>query len=182
MKGKKAIELSMNFIIVLIISIIIFGFGIRFIATLFSNANDLQKMTVEDIDDQVKSLVCEGADRVCIGQDRKVIKRSSFDFFDIRVQNILDSQGFVVSVSASDPVGYNKDNQPIQLTAAFKGLSVVPEKRPAEVISKNTNKVFGVGISVPVNALSGTYILKVEIKTEDGTPYSQIHKLYVVVP
>lgn len=45
MANKKAIELSLNFIVILIISIILFGFGVVFIKKLSSQAIELQDIT-----------------------------------------------------------------------------------------------------------------------------------------
>jgi hypothetical protein len=47
---KRAIELSLNFIVILIISIIIFGFGIRFISKLSSQATELQELTISELE------------------------------------------------------------------------------------------------------------------------------------
>ena len=188
MLGKKAaIELSLNFIVVLIISIVIFGFGITFISRLSSQAIDIQDMTLSELDTRIGNLVCEGSDRVCIGIDRKTIPRAKFDVFGLDMVNILDPpQGetqvtFDVTVSPSSPIGYKKDKLPIQAIGSFKGLTVNPVTRNI-VMKKNEERSIGIGIQVPANAISGTYIFNVEIKTADGKPYSSIQKLYVDVP
>ena len=67
MRNKKAaVELSLNFLVVLIISIVLFGFGVIFIRNLFSQATDLRDLTLEELDDRIADLICEGTDRVCI--------------------------------------------------------------------------------------------------------------------
>ena len=76
MSSKKGIELSLNFIVILIISIILFGFGVRFISRLTSEATNLQELTINELDEKIGNLVCEGSERICIGIDRKTIKRT----------------------------------------------------------------------------------------------------------
>lgn len=177
MLDNRAIELSLNFIIVIIISIIVFGFGIRFISQLALHATELQEITTAELDERIGSLVCEGSDRVCIGIDRKTIKRTEFNVFGLKIINILEDQTFETSVSRPFPSGYTKSNAEIPQDNLF----VNPQSR-GDFIKKNEEKVLGIGIQVPANATSGTYIFNVNIYTQDGTPYSATQKLYVDVP
>ena len=177
MINKKAIELSLNFIVILIISIIIFGFGVRFISKLSSQATELQDLTIGELDDRIGNLVCEGSDRVCIGIDRKTIKRTKFDVFGVKIVNILDSQHFIVAVSRPTPSGYTKNKAEIP----NDDLVWNPKERDIP-IDKNEEKNIGIGIQVPADAVSGTYIFDVKIQTSDGKPYSNVQKVYVDVP
>ena len=189
MVNKKAIELSISFLVVLIISIVIFGFGIRFMYSLFSSANDIRDITMEDLDKKIGDVICEGSDRVCIGIDRKKIPKGGFDVFGVKIINILDAQDFDITILPSPSVGYTKDKRPIQLTASFKGLVINPSSRKI-YIDKNDERSIGVGVQVPKNAPSGTYIVDIAIKTQvitqAGTPdwqlYLPVQKLYVDVP
>lgn len=177
MLDKKAVELSLNFIVILIISIIIFGFGVRFISQLSSQATELQEITTAELDEKIGNLVCEGSERVCIGSDRKTIRRTKFEVFGLKIINILDSQKFDVIISRPTPSGYAKNKQPIQAD----DLIWNPKARTIN-IEKNEEKNLGIGVEVPANAVSGTYIFDVRIQTADGKPYSATQKLYVAVP
>lgn len=196
MPNKKAIELSINFIVILIISIIIFGFGIKFIYDLSSQAADIQKMTIKEIDDEISNIICEGAERVCIGTDRKTIQRGKIDFFGLKITNILEpaasanGQYFEVAVFPPlDFLGIKKDKSPIPKTEPHLIINP-PEARSIFIPQNEEEDSIGIGVQVPTKAISGTYILNVEIKTDikqpDGTyqskPYSAIQKLYVEVP
>jgi hypothetical protein len=177
MPSKKAIELSLNFIIILILSIIIFGFGVRFISKLSSQAIELQEVTTSELDERIGNLVCEGSDRVCAGIDRKTIRRTKFEVFGLKIINILDSQNFDITVSRPSPSGYTKTRQPIDTDTL-----VWNPKARSVFIEKNEEKNLGIGVQVPANAVSGTYIFDVKIQTADGKPYSATQKLYVDVP
>lgn len=178
MLNKKAIELSINFIVILIISIVIFGFGIAFISKLSEHATELQDMTLSELDEKIGNLVCEGSDRVCIGVERKTIPRTKFDVFGVKILNILDNKNFDIIVSPSSPIGYKKDKTPITNSP---NLSINPASRSIE-IEKNEERTIGIGIQVPANAVSGTYIFDVKIEAPPGVSYSPIQKLYVDVP
>ena len=177
MINKKAIELSLNFIIIIILSIIIFGFGVRFISKLSTQAIELQEITTSELDERIGNLVCEGSDRVCVGIDRKTIRRTKFDVFGVKIINILEGQNFDIIISRPSPSGYTKSKQPIDAD----GLIWNPKARSV-LIDKNEEKILGIGIQVPANAVSGTYIFDVRIQTSDGKPYSSTQKLYVDVP
>ncbi len=175
--AKKAVELSLNFIIILIISIIIFSFGVRFISRLSSEAIDITKITEKELDEKIGDLICEGSDRVCVGVDRKTIKRTKFDAFGLKILNILDSQLFTITVTRPTPSGYTKNRQAIQSDS----LAWNPKARDV-FIEKNEEKNLGIGVQVPASAVSGTYIFNVEIKSADGKLYSNVQKMYVDVP
>ncbi len=177
MLGKKAIELSLNFIVIIIISIIIFGFGIRFISKLSSQATELQEITTAELDERIGNLVCEGSDRVCVGIDRKTIRRTKFDIFGLKIVNILESQNFDISVERPTPSGYTISKEEVQTD----NLIWNPKQRSV-FIEKNEEKSLGIGVQVPANIVSGTYIFNVRIQTANGKPYSNIQKLYVDVP
>jgi len=177
MYNKKAIELSLNFIVVIIISIIIFGFGVRFISRLASEATELQDITIDELDQRIGNLVCEGSDRVCIGIDRKIIKRTRFEVFALKIINIFDDQSFDITVSRPTPSGYTRNKVPIQTD----NLIWTPKERSI-FIERNEEKNLGIGVQVPSIAVSGTYIFNIEIMTSDGRQYASIQKLYVDVP
>ena len=177
MLNKKAIELSLNFIVILILSIVIFGFGVKFIQKLSSQATELQDITTSELDERIGNLICEGSDRVCLGIDRKTIKRTKFDVFGLKIINILDSQNFDIIVSRPVPSGYTKNKQEIPSDSLIWN----PKTRSV-FIEKNEEKNFGIGIQVPANSVSATYIFDVKIQTADGKPYSSTQKIYVDVP
>lgn len=177
MDNKKSIELSLNFIIVLILSIILFGFGVSFISRLSSQATELQEITTGELDERIGNLVCEGSDRVCIGIDRKTIRRTKFDVFGVKITNILDTQNFDILVARPTPSGYTKTKQDIPSDSLLWN----PQSRSV-LIEKNEEKILGIGVQVPASAVSGTYIFDIKIQTADGKPYSATQKLYVDVP
>ena len=177
MVNKKSIELSLNFLVIIIISIVMFGLGVRFISKLSSQATELKDLTIAELDQKIGDLLCEGSERVCVGIDRKTIKRTKFDVFGLNVINILDSQNFDIIVSRPSPSGYTKDKKDIP----SDNLVVNPVTRSI-FIEKNGEADLGIGIQVPADAVSGAYIFNIQILTQDGRQYSSIQKLYVDVP
>jgi len=183
MHNKKSLELSLNFIIIMIISIVIFSLGIKFIYNLTSEATNLQDLSIYELDKQIGSLVCESAERVCIGVDRKTIQKSKYDIFGVKIFNVLDNENFEITIKHPDPpsaIGYDKRNNPI----SGPYLAIHPGGYPGrriETINKNKEANLAFGVEVPKDAVPGTYILNVDIKN-GGELYSSLLKIYVDVP
>jgi hypothetical protein len=177
MHNKKGLELSINFIVILIMSLLIFFLGARFIYQLGSGATDLQSITVDELDKQIGNLVCKGSERVCLGFDKKTIKRGDLGIFGLNILNVLEDQSFDVIITRPVPSGYTKVGNPI----SSDNLEWKPQSRTVE-IKRNEEKDLAIGVQVPKDALSGTYIFNVEIKTQAGEDYDTLHKIYVDVP
>mgnify|MGYP001613882093 CR=1 FL=1 len=183
MLNKKSMELSLNFLVIIIISITIFGFGILFISNLASEAEDLRDMTLDQIDQQISGLACEGSDRICIVAEKKKIQRGKVSIFGIKILNVLSTSSgsydrFQVVARASSPIGYKKDNSPITSPALI--INPPPPGRDVN-INKNEDKIVGIGVQVPKDApIGGTYIIDVEIRN-GGNLYVPLQKLYVEV-
>ena len=94
--NKKGIELSVNFLVTIIIALVIFGFGVKFVYNLASGASEMESLTTDDLDERIGDLLCESADKVCIGVNRKVIPRGEFDVFGIKVINVVEKIDFKV--------------------------------------------------------------------------------------
>ncbi len=179
MLNKRAIELSLNFIVIIVITLIIFGFGVNFISRLSSQATELQEMTVSELDERIGSLICESSDRVCVGIDRKTISKGDFGIFGLKILNIVENENFEVIIkNPENYLGYKKDGN--EIAVSNPKLIVNPAARSVN-IKKNEERDLGIGIEVPDNAVPGTYILNVEIKNA-GALYGTVQKLYVDVP
>ena len=170
--NKKGMEMSLNFLVTIIIALAIFMFGIRFIYNLASSANELEGISVDQLDSRIGSLLCDSTDRVCIGIDKKTIQKGKFDVFGIKVVNIQDAKDFDVVITRPTPSGYTVNKQDI----VTDELDWKPRQRTIH-LERNEEKEVGVGIEVPKDTKAGTYIFDVRV-----APYNTLNKRYVVVP
>ena len=186
-------ELSLNFIVILILSLVILGFGLRFMSTLFSKATDISKFSSEDFDRQITNLICGGSERVCVTAQRKAISKGDYSVIGMKIINVLDPPlgqpaiNFEITVDtpAGPPtglLGYTKNDQPIVKTPDFDGLIVVVGDGRERVIDleKYEERNIGFAVQPPSNAPAGTYILNIGIKA-NGNPYGK-QKVYIDVP
>ena len=159
--AKKAIELSINFLVMLILSIVIFGFGIAFIYNTITNSENLRDMTLEELDDQIEDLLCESADKVCLGINTQTMEKGDVHIFGVKVINIDDYEhDFTVAVETS---GYiSKDGIYSSFPYGFPSgteIDAKPQKR-TEKIEAHEEKDMGIGFHLK-NAAAGKYIFTV---------------------
>ncbi len=89
--NKKGMELSVNFIVILIISLVIFVGSIALTFKFFKNANDYSANLDDETERQIHNLLSDGS-KVAIPVQKKVIKRSKTDTFGLGVYNALGEE------------------------------------------------------------------------------------------
>lgn len=197
MSKKAALQLSVNFLVILIICIVIFSSSIYIMRKFFQHAEDIKMVYDERTEKEIERLLDDGS-RVAIPFDKKTIYNGEFKTFGIGVLNMLDTSfdnEFVVNISFKK--AYNKDNidlcvspshcgRPntwLQTTDSFgdegSGIKI------SRTIYNNEQEKFLVGVG-PKDAPSGIYIFDLNVLyiNESGDPveYDTPHKLYVEVP
>jgi len=174
---KKGFELSLSFIVILVIAVTIFILGIRFIYDIAIETTELEKITTDQLDKKFADLACESNDRVCIGIIKKTIARGNFDIFGLKIINIDPRTIFKVKVTPA--FAFDKNNEEITNNIDFKYNDKALE------IEKNGEKGLGIGFNVPKDALSGTYIFDVVViynVDNEFKQYDDLEKIYVEVP
>ena len=168
---KKGMELSIQFFVLLILALVIFGYSVSFIYELFDQASKLESMAFDQLDKQVELITC-GTQQVCLGTARKTITRGSFKIFTVRVLNSRNERAdfsMVVEDSGIGPGGAGL-------------LYFKPESRDF-TLSAGEIKSLGIGVEVPATAVSGNYVLNVKV-TSDNLQYGGLpaYKINVIVP
>ncbi len=171
MMHKKGLQLSIQFLVLLILAIAIFGYSVNFMYDLFGKASQLEKMAFDQLDKQVESLTC-GTQQVCLGTARKTIARGSFKIFGLRVLNSKSEQSdfsVIVQDSGIRPEGADL-------------LFFKPDTRTFSLNAGDV-KTLGIGVEVPSTAKSGNYVLNVKV-TSNGAQYGDLetYKVNVIVP
>ena len=156
LKKKAAVELSMNFLVILIITLVIFGFGIAFTYKFRDRSSDILNLKFDELNQRVEDLLCSSSEKSCIGVGKLTIRRGENGLFSLKVINMLDSGEdlFTLTVASSTPSGYDKDNNDINTPLQF-----VPTNKEFNVKINNEKKL-GIAVFVPKDAKSGTYILE----------------------
>ncbi len=161
MKNKKGLELSINFIVITIFSVVILFFGITLAKNMFSEAQEFKAQVDANTQREIEALLSGGA-RVAIPLNKAELKSGESESFGLGVLNTLGTSPtygnykfFVyVTESTSNPSSY---------------LQTLPNiGQPRSISVENNEKVtMPIGVKVYGNAPSGTYIVNVEVCYED---------------
>lgn len=170
--AKKGMELSLTFMVTIIIAVVVFIFGIRFAYNLADETNIIKDDASVNLDKKFAEMSCDSNDRICIGIERKLIAKGNSDVFGLKIINIYNDTDFNITVARPSPSGYTKGNKNIT-----KDILEWEPKLRSIMIERNEEKEIGIGISVPKGAESGTYIFDIKVE-----PYNILNKIYVEVP
>jgi hypothetical protein len=176
--NKRAIELSINFLVVVIISMVILSTGILLIKRYFGVAEEIKTQLDEQTIAHIEELLDQG-DIVAMPLKRKTIESGNSDIFGLGVININEANTFFnVNIALSKLVKEDKT------TLNPADLNYNPEDWLLYEKSFNLefkeNKKIAIRLAVPDGVYQGTYIYDVEVLANNNR-YG-FTKMYVVVP
>tara|TARA_Y100000034_G_scaffold24312_2_gene28331 strand:+ start:4323 stop:4889 length:567 start_codon:yes stop_codon:yes gene_type:complete len=185
--NKKAIEISINFIVILVLAIFVFSLSVWFITSVMKTSVELHEKSSADLDAQIGYLNC-GTTPVCLNMDELELSRGEDDAFGLRLYNYKDEDITIqVTVDMDDQVlskALPKDN--------FKVLFGIEHGKFKRVVhlKRNEEKPVGIGIIANDDAPSGKYLIKVETKYCNGSNWCTqpfdfgdgFYLLYIDVP
>lgn len=169
--NKKAMELSINFFVLLVLALVAFGYSVTFLYDLFGKVSELEKRSFDQLDQQVAGLTC-GAQQVCLSTNRETIVRGSFKVFGLRVMN-----------SKNGPTDFKIDISQKITPAGGSDLFFKPVQRTITQLNTGDVRTMGIGVEIPTDAKSGSYVLDISI-TANYLPYGDqdVYKLNIIVP
>lgn len=173
--NKKGIQLSINFLVVMILSLVLFGSGMFIFSKIMSEGAKIQQDLDSQTLSQLDALMDDGS-LIVFPRERITINRGDAGTLPLGILNELSEGSFHIELSASgsNPSG-DFELSDIGVLADYDGIET-NEKIHALII-----------ISVPKNAAKGQYAFNVDVNyKKDGTvsweEYSTKKRFYVVVP
>lgn len=173
-RNKRGIELTINFIVMLILGIAMLSGAIILTTKLFGKAKQYQSQVDANTQAEIKKMITSTNDQVVIYPSRKTVGRKESATFGVGVQNTIKGGGkedeFTVGVQFAR--SYNKDKQTTcdnadigeGLDKPCKSLpSTWPKQGTFQKIKKNEVKSFPVPITVTTGTLSGIYVFDVRV-------------------
>jgi hypothetical protein len=168
--NKKGMELPINFLVMLILGLVMFGAAITIVYKIYFSTNDLQKQLDSQTKKQIESELRKGSgEKVMFGLTTKEIKRGDNDVFGIGIRNDKAAEtDFYVTVSctyAYKPDGVTPICSPTGL--ACSGVCGTWGTGPLDKITilPKEVKVDGIYVIVPKTAEYGTYYFDVQTCT-----------------
>jgi hypothetical protein len=203
MLNKKAFEVSINFIVVLIISLLVFVFGLYITNKFFGQAEAVKRDIDLETRQQIEKLLDDGS-RVAIPLNRRTIRRGHSDTFGMGILNVLGGSPTIFTVKVGFDAAYEINNS--NMSGANGGGYIDQEwifSDPQNFTIKNREKetvpiyvkVGGSMSSSPeLTTREGTYVFNAYVCDDiasgdsncDGSPASElydghVHKIYVEV-
>lgn len=185
--NKKAIELSVNFIVMFVLAIVLFGVGIKFVTDIFLKAEEYQATIDQQTQSEIERIIDPNTP---VGMPINSIDlgRGENGIVGIGILNLRGSSGkFTVAVECDAAVDYSGN---VICDDSFGSGQACTDCdawafEPEEMYLDNNEKgVGGIFISVPKDAVSGTYIYNVQAQVDvGGAPqnYQALKKLNVNV-
>jgi hypothetical protein len=189
--NKRGIELTINFLVLLILSIVVFGLGVKFIYDMVAKSQDLIPLVDQQIHDELRRLVA-GNKRVAIAFDRAQVKRGGSTGFGLGILNVNPTKEIFALKAQCEkygPVGSTELNQPCPA-----GIVVGYDRSQ---LSIKNNEYYDTMIVVKANkeAHPGNYVIYVDVCSwevystgvtcpgaGDMSRYDTVQKIFVTVP
>lgn len=138
--NKKGIELSVNFLVMFILAIVIFGLGIVFLYNIFGSATTAADMNWARIDRMVGDMLCPPQTRVCVSNNDAQITRGELSAHGIFVYNFHnDPVTVTLNVSFNSAYSNNQEFFPetvpqVLLLSSMEGEILNPATQHRELM------------------------------------------------
>jgi len=165
MKSKKAMELSINFIVMLIIAMALFSFGIWFAYKFFGGAEQMRTDLDSQTQTQIENLLMSGNDRVVIPFSSKTLDKSDSSVFGVGILNVLDAaHSFTITAKSKNCCQGNNLVELVYNDASF-------------TLANNQNVVKAIAVKMVKNQKC---ICSVDVDVKyDNNQYSPTQKIYI---
>jgi hypothetical protein len=180
--NKKAMELSINFIVMLIIALVVFGMGLILFKKVFVGAGEIK----EDLDQQtIKELTAKmmaTSDQVVVYPASLTVRRGKSGVVGIGILNTDSSQGSFKTTVAYQNICYDTSGQTrsaSECQGAISSAYTSPNFKE-QIIAANKREIVQLPIRVSSSASSGKYV--VEVTVEQGTSFRFNTLVYITVP
>ena len=186
--NKKAIQLSINFLVIIILSIVMLSSGLVLVRKFFATTVDIKA----DLDTQTKGKISQllsVGETTALPFNKKTINAGENGVFGLGILNVLrEEHQYRVNIVAWDAYDKNKN----QLTG-FDGMQsntfgMVEENKyvlyedTEFTLKPNEQKEIPILVSMPKESQRGTYIFNVIVQDlTQGSQYGNTQKKYVTV-
>ena len=172
-------QLSINFLVVIILGIAMLVMGVVFVRKMFTGASDIKANLDKQTEEELENLMTSG-ERVAIPYTKKEVRAGKTVLFGLGILNVLgEDKNFVIDVACGDTVP--------------SGLSC-PKRiyKPSALIENNDQHKMPIVIEAP-SGETGTYIIDIRVcdyGTSDLVPActtsteyydGSLHKVYLKV-
>lgn len=188
MNRKGAIQLSAGFLVILLLSLVVFGIGLTLMTKIFMGAEDIKNNLDAKTATQIRHSL-KGSNIVSLPFNRLTVARKKHDIAGVGILNKLGmSSTFSVHVTCNAALSHD-DVVVCDESSGGDGCNFCDDWTISDIdgisLENNEDMVSDVLVAIPSDAETGRYVFNVEVRcTAPNTcsPYGSVKKLYVTVP
>lgn len=175
---RGAIELSINMLVIVIISLVVMGAGITLIYKFLGGSEDIKKALEGKTKSELERLLIGEGKQVAVAFQKAIIERGDSHIFGLGVLNI-HPQSIEFTIVVDSPLFVSAE-QPGGGVPAEELLSeyIIYDPTPF-ILEKNQHVKKAISVEIPPQYPEGIYIITVRIIQNDGMQYGAAQKLYV---
>ena len=170
--NKRGIELSVNFLVMLILSLIVFMFGLYLVYQFFGTATELQTQLDEQTEKELQAMLISG-ERVALPKAQINLQRGKSYTFGLGILNTLGAEK-EFSVNILTGPAY-RGTEEITYTGEY-GLATIPAKTYS--IKNTEQRLLAIPVRVNQDAQIGTHTLDVRVcyanSVDSSTHFNQL--------
>lgn len=136
-KSKKGFELSVTFLVILIISIVLFSSGIFLIRKFFSITGDVEERVAAQTQKEIERRLLEAGEKVSIPQNRKSAKIGDAVTFGLGILNTLGSEHTFAVEMSFNKAYTTKDQELIMQEQGFINSNWIFSSIPDQKLQRN---------------------------------------------
>ncbi len=176
--SKGAIELSINMIVMIVISLAILAAGIVLLNNLISGAEDIQQQLDQNTQQRLNDLLVSQGQQVALPFHTATIERGENHIFGIGILN-TGQVGNIFQLAVEFDKYLDPRGQEMALTD--NPLAWARYEHRDLTIIEGENQKLAILISVPRNAVAGQYLFKAKVLLPGGETYGNVQRFYVKV-
>ncbi|MBI2669327.1 hypothetical protein HYX14_05795 [Candidatus Woesearchaeota archaeon] len=176
MDRKGSIELSINTLVIIIISLVILGSGVAFLYQLGGGATDIKTKLDQQTQEELERLLVDQGKQVALPLHVADVSRGESHAFGLGILNIGGKgDQFRIKVTPSKAA----DEQGNEIKGVDAGAWLLYNEEPMTIL-KNEHRKESILVSVPQDARRGMYIFTAKVLVGDD-PYGNPQKFTVNV-
>src|SRR3989344_582050 len=125
--NRKGIELSVNFLVMVILAIVLFGLGIIFARNLFNSSTALVSTSQDQLDAAIENMYCTANEIVCINLNSKTLPRGTAKVFGVNVVNAYQDGEFRATIVNTKYIALDNSVTDLRTAPDDQKLQILPE-------------------------------------------------------
>lgn len=175
---KKAFELSINFLVVLIITLVVFGFALAFAYKFFGKSEQLKASIDLKTKSEIQSLIMSQGMKVAVYPTQISMLSGKAESFGVGILNVVGtgpSTEFHINIACTKYIpsgGGSGGSCGNNMKLAYEDTKTIPN---------NKDDIAAGVISASKDAPSGTYIFDITVSYGSNLNYGGLQKVYVKI-